>query len=105
MIAAPWLFGFATGGAAQWAAIVFGAGAILYSLLTAYELGAVRIIPMEAHLLLDGVAGAALAISPWLFGFAGQTYAPHLAFGVFSVVASLITHRHPSNPIHAHSRA
>ena len=48
LIASPWLLGFATGGAAQWVAVAFGAGAILYSLVTVYELGVLRIIPMGA---------------------------------------------------------
>jgi hypothetical protein len=95
LIASPWLFGFATGGAAQWVAIVFGAGAILYSLVTVYELGAVRIIPMPMHLALDGIAGAVLAASPWLFGFADEAFWPHLLFGLFSVAASLVTERRP----------
>ena len=95
LIASPWLFGFATGGAAQWTAIVFGLGAILYSLVTVYELGALRVIPMSMHLALDGVAGAVLAASPWLFGFAGEVVWPHLLFGLFSVVASLVSRTDP----------
>lgn len=91
LIATPWVFGFADGGRAQWTAIVFGVGAILYSLLTAYELGAVRLLPTPLHLILDGVAGALLAASPWLLGFADKVRWPHMAFGLFSVVASLIT--------------
>jgi hypothetical protein len=104
LIAAPFVLGFAPGGAAQWVAIVFGGGAILYSLVTAYEAGLVRILPMEAHLVLDGAAGAVLAASPWLFGFADQVAWPHLAFGLFSVGASLVTHTRPSGAVHAHSR-
>jgi hypothetical protein len=100
LIVSPWLFGFATGGAAQWVAIVFGLGAILYSLITVYELGAVRIIPMSLHLTLDGIAGAALAVSPWLFGFSREVFWPHLLFGLFSVAASLVSrtrpHLHPA---------
>ena len=91
LIAAPWLLGFATGGPAQWVAVAFGATAILYSLATDYELGAVRILPMRVHLLLDGVAGAILAASPWLFGFSREVFWPHLGFGLFSVAASLVT--------------
>ena len=91
LIATPWVFGFGDGGRAQWTAIVFGLGAILYSVVTDYELGVVRLLPMRLHLVLDGAAGALLAASPWLFGFAHQVRWPHLAFGLFSVVASLIT--------------
>jgi hypothetical protein len=46
---------------------------------------------MPLHLILDGAAGALLAASPWLLGFAHQVRWPHLAFGLFSVIASLIT--------------
>jgi hypothetical protein len=95
LIAAPWLFGFATGGAAQWVAILFGAVAVLYSLATDYELGAVRIIPMSMHLVLDGLAGVALVASPWLFGFSREVVWPHVVFGLFSVGASLISRSDP----------
>ena len=96
LIATPWLFGFANGGAAQWVAVIFGLGAILYSVVTAYELGVLRVLPMEMHLGLDALAGALLAASPWLFGFAREVYLPHLLFGLFSVVASFITRTEPA---------
>lgn len=91
LIASPWLFGFEDVSSAKWVALLFGVGAILYSLFTAYELGILRIIPMSMHLVLDGAAGALLAASPFLLGFSDQVYGPHMAFGLFSVVASLIT--------------
>ena len=91
LLASPWLFGFADVTAAKWIAVVFGIGAILYSAVTDYELGLLRILPMVLHLGLDGLAGAFLAVSPWLFGFADRVFWPHLAFGLFSVAASLIT--------------
>jgi len=91
LLASPWLFGFADVTAAKWVAVVFGAGAILYSAFTAYELGMLRILPMSFHLMLDGAAGALLAASPFLLGFSDRVYLPHLLFGLFSVVASLAT--------------
>ena len=104
LIATPSLLGFADGGRAQWVAWIFGAGAILYSLATDYELGAVRLFPMPMHLAFDGVFGALLAASPWLFGFADRVVWPHLAFGLFSVAASLITHTRPASALHPRSR-
>jgi hypothetical protein len=98
LLPAPWLLGFADVTAAKWLAVVFGAGAILYSLVTDYELGALRLLPMTLHLLLDGMGGAFLALSPWLFGFADRVYLPHLLFGLFSVAASLITRTDPLQP-------
>lgn len=91
LFASPWVLGFADVPVAKWVAVVFGVGAILYSMFTAYEFGVLRIIPMSLHLILDGIAGALLAASPFLLGFSDEVYLPHLLFGLFSVVASLIT--------------
>lgn len=46
LIALPSLLGLAEGGAETWVPVVLGAGAIGYSLLTEYELGALRKISM-----------------------------------------------------------
>ena len=91
----PWIFGFAAGGAETWIPVALGAGAILYSLLTNYELGLVRKIPMPAHLALDALSGVVLAASPWLFGFADQVWVPHLVFGLFEIAAASMTRPTP----------
>jgi hypothetical protein len=76
---------------------VLGAGAILYSLCTIYELGVLHLIPMPTHLTLDLASGVLLAASPWLFGFSEQVWAPHLVLGLFEIGASLTTRRVPSD--------
>jgi SPW repeat len=91
LLSTPWLFGFADVPAAKWTAVIFGLGAILYSALTAYELGLIKILPMSLHLILDGLGGIVLAASPFLFGFSDWVYWPHVLFGLFSVAASLVT--------------
>jgi hypothetical protein len=91
LLSTPWLFGFAHVPAAKWTAVIFGLGAILYSALTAYELGLIKILPMSLHLILDGLGGIVLAASPFLFGFSDWVYWPHVLFGLFSVAASLVT--------------
>lgn len=103
LIAAPWLLGFAddADGAATWVPVVLGAGVILYSLLTDYELGVVRKIPMPTHLLLDLGGGVLLAASPWLFGFADEVWVPHLVLGLLEVGASLMTEKVPSDELRA----
>jgi hypothetical protein len=97
LIAAPWLFGFAAGGAETWVPVILGAGALLYSLFTDYELGLIRSLPMTTHLALDGLSGAFLAVSPWLFGFADLVYLPHLILGIAEIGAALTTHTVPSD--------
>jgi hypothetical protein len=95
LIVAPWLFGFADGTAAQWVPMVLGAGILVMSLITDYELSLTRIVPMGAHLAVDGLGGALLAVSPWLFGFADRTYWPHLIIGIAEIGGSLVTRTRP----------
>lgn len=95
LILAPWLFGFAAGGAETWVPVILGAGVILYSLLTDYELGMVRTIRMPVHLALDAAGGILLALSPWLFGFAELVFVPHLVVGLLEIGTAAMTERVP----------
>lgn len=95
LIASPWIFNFHRGGPETYVPIILGAGVIFYSLLTDYELGVVRKIPMKLHLGMDLLGGAILAASPWLFGFADYIYLPHLILGILEIGASLMTHTAP----------
>lgn len=70
---------------------VMGAG---YSLITDYDLGALKVLPMPAHLALDAAKGVFMAASPWLFGFAknGTRYwLPHVLMGSADVLAAIAT--------------
>lgn len=95
LIAAPWIFGFNRGGAETWVPVILGAGVILYSLFTDYELGAVRKLSMPAHLMMDVVGGIFLAVSPWLFDFDEFVYLPHLILGIAEIGTGLFTKRVP----------
>lgn len=86
LIAAPWVLGFYAGGAETWVPVAIGAGTILFSLLTNYELGAIRKIPMKVHLAIDFMAGLILAASPWLFDFDEYVYLPHLVVGIVELL-------------------
>jgi hypothetical protein len=103
LIAAPWLFDFNYGGAETWVPVVLGAGAILYSLCTDYEMGVLRLIPVPTHLMLDLGSGVLLALSPWLFGFHDRVWVPHVIVGLVEIGTALMTQRVPSD-LH-HSRA
>ncbi|HEU5147368.1 MAG TPA: hypothetical protein VFT90_11665 [Chryseosolibacter sp.] len=104
LIASPWVFDFARGGAENWVPVVLGAGAILYSMMTDYELGLSKNISMSTHLTLDLLNGIVLAISPWLFGFAEYVYLPHLILGILEIGVSLMTVKTPAVVVH-HSRS
>lgn len=92
LIASPWIFGFAAGSYETWIPVAVGAAVILMALVTNYELGASRKIPMKTHLWMDGIVGGFLATSPWFFGFADYVFLPHLIFGLAEIGAALCTH-------------
>ncbi len=98
LIAAPWIFQFSDNTAATVVPIVLGVGLIVYSLVTDYELGIARVLPMSVHLFFDIAAGVVLAASPWIFGFADESanvWVPHLLAGMAAVVLGLVTVQHP----------
>ena len=87
LIAAPWLLQFSDHTAPTVISVVLGAGLILYSLFTRYELGVWKVAPMAVHNLIDVVAGALLAAAPWLFGFADDGPKVWVTFVVVGVAA------------------
>lgn len=100
LIVLPFLPGFPRlggNGIETWLPIVLGAGALVYSLLTNYELGLFKALPMPLHLGLDFMSGALLAASPWLFGFHDTVYLPHLLLGLAEVGAALLTKTRPGD--------
>ena len=96
LIASPWIFGFADGTAAQWIPVILGIAALVYSLMTDYELGAAKIISMKTHLTLDLVSGIFLAVSPWLLGFSDRVSTPHVILGILEIGAAMMTKTSPA---------
>jgi len=101
LFAAPYLFGFADlGGAAVWVPWIIGAVILVQSLMTRYELGVVKVVPMSMHLMLDYGASLLLAASPFLFGFsdeASNVWLPHIVVGLGYFVISLLTVTNPAD--------
>ena len=98
LILAPFIFGFADGGAAMWTPILLGASIIVYSLLTRYPLGAAQVIPFKVHLGLDAAGGLLLLVSPWLFGFADLVWWPHVLVGLAELgVVAMTDRRKPAH--------
>ncbi len=97
LIVAPWLFGFARGGAETWVPVALGVAGLIVTFFTDHEYGIVRKIPMIGHLWVDGLSGLLLAASPWLFGFSDAVWIPHLVLGTTEFVAAMITQTVPSH--------
>ncbi len=100
LIASPWIFDFAAGGAETWVPVVIGIVMLLQAIMTDYEVGMIKTISMRTHLTMDLLAGLFLAASPWIFGFSDTVWAPHVIFGLMEVAASLMTR---TSPTYAHS--
>jgi hypothetical protein len=95
LIAAPFIFRFADGGAAQWVPMLLGTAIIIMSLMTDYELSMARMIPMPAHLMVDAAGGLLLLGSPWIFGFADRVFWPHVIIGLFEIGTAIMTRTTP----------
>jgi hypothetical protein len=70
----------------------------VYSNLTDYEMSMKNVLPMKAHLALDAVGGATLALVPQLTGArqkGKKHWLPHLAIGVFEIGMAAFTKTEP----------
>lgn len=61
------------GGAAVWIPRIAGLIILLQAMTTDYELGVIKIIPINIHLMADYGLAALLLASPWLFGFSNRS--------------------------------
>ena len=94
LVAAPDVLRLNGGRASAATPRVVGATSALYSALTDYELGLRRMIPMRAHVALDGVSGALVALAPWIFGSARQGtrhWLPHALVGASEIALAVTT--------------
>ena len=101
LAATPWLPNYSPGtrgGAETWLPVAFAAGAVVYSLLTNYEMGVARVLSMRVHLTLDVVGGALLILSTWLLDLRDPARLVNLGFGLFSILAGLMTETRPFQP-------
>lgn len=100
LIAAPTILKLNLGSPESWVLIALGIVTITNSLMTDYEFGVVKFIPMPAHLVLDIVTGLVLVTSPWLFGFSQSAWIPHMIIGLVATIGSVTTRAQPET-IHA----
>ena len=95
LILAPMLFGFQdVGGAAVFVPVALGAALIVYSLLTRYEWGVLKLLSMTYHLALNVAVGVLLILSPFLFGFINEvpnTWVPHVVVGIVMIIVVLFS--------------
>ncbi len=92
---APNVFGFwEYGGEATWLPRILGVAIIGLALVTDYQMGVFKIVPMMIHKIIDYIAGAALVLSPFIFGFfdgGDGPWLPHVVVGAFILLLTLVT--------------
>lgn len=88
--AAPTVFGFEDDKTASAVCYALSGTALLSSLFTRAEWGAVKLIPYKAHLAIDAVSGVTALAAPWLFGFADNKRARN-AFLIMGTIAGIVT--------------
>ena len=97
LLVAPRLLGLGGTGAGRLLRLA-GASHAGYSVLTDYELGAVKLVPMRTHLALDAAGALGLAGSPWLFGTArrgARHWLPHVLVGAYEMTAVALSQQAP----------
>jgi len=100
LIVAPWIFGFSDVDSAKWTAIGVGVAVLASSIMTNYEWGLVRVIPMHVHLIADAALGVFLAASPWILGFSDEgtnVWLPHLLVGLGEIGVAAMSNPWPQD--------
>lgn len=97
LLASPWLFGYAHDQAVPTdMAMIFGGALMLYTALTNFEVGIVRLLPFPVHMVLDIVMGACLIGSPILFSTGGTAAVVFVLFGIFELAVTAMTRNAPT---------
>lgn len=91
----PWVTDFKTAGEDTLMLGAVGLLVILQSLLTSYEFGLVKIIPMKAHLMLDVLISVFLIASPWIFPVYDFFLYWPLLMGLLGLLVVLLSSTHP----------
>jgi hypothetical protein len=90
-LAAPYIFEYYTNDTQSLVLMTVGGIIVFYSLMTNYEFGLIRLIPLKVHLWLDVIFGLFLIATPWLFPtFTYYMYWPVL-MGILSILIVVFT--------------
>lgn len=91
LVVLPYAVGAADRGPVEWGTTALGFGLIVYSLFTNYELGAIRLIPLKVHLLLDAIGGAVLVALGILFAATPAALISVVLIGIIEIGTAILT--------------
>jgi SPW repeat len=101
LIVAPWIFNYSNVTGAKWTSIVAGIVVLATAVMTNYEFGLARVIPMHVHLILDAVVGIVLLVAPWIFWYGDQdtnVWLPLVLIGLGEIGAAAMSDPWPAEP-------
>jgi hypothetical protein len=99
---APTIFGFT--GTYATVCYVLAAGYLVITLLTAFPMGAIKMIPFPIHGGFELVSGPIILASPWIFGFADANPVARNFFvgmGIIFLLVWMITDWHAQTQTNA----
>jgi hypothetical protein len=87
----PWITSFYTGAADTRILAAVGGITILFSVITDYEFGLVKLLPMKVHLLFDTLSALFLIAMPWLFPLNNYIFYWPVIFGAAALLVALLS--------------
>lgn len=75
---------------AKWLSVATGVAALVLTLLTDHETGAVRVLPYWFHVAVDRVVGITFVAAPFILGFTGLDAGYYLANGAAVLVVTVL---------------
>ncbi|MDQ3101826.1 MAG: hypothetical protein M3R08_10605 [Bacteroidota bacterium] len=96
LIISPWIFEFHSAhGPAVHVPFILGGCVVINSLITKFEMGLLKWIPVRVHLIIDIVLGISLALSPWALDFSDRIFLPHLIGGMSIAIIPIFSVHKP----------
>lgn len=99
LLASPWLLGFASLTLVMLCAVVAGGVMLLLALITDYEPGLVRVVPMPLHLFFDILLSFFLIAVPWLLRFPAAVAWLFLLTGLVLILLTMLSHTSPRKAV------
>ncbi len=91
----PWITNFNQSSADTQVLAALGAMTIFLSLLTDYEFGLIKLLPMKVHLILDVCQAALLIATPWMFPVRNYAFYWPVVLGVAELIIIVLSSSKP----------
>src|SRR4051812_35655599 len=91
----PFVSGFHARGEDTWILALMAAVILGYSLITDYEFGIFKLLPMKLHLFLDILAGLVLVIMPLVLTLHNYYFYWPVAIGIVNIAIAVLSYSKP----------